>query len=125
MSSWGYAVARYGHPRATGDLDILVYPDLSNAVRVMTVLREFGFPTADLSEDDFVRCGSVVQIGISPLRIDLITSIDGVGVEDAFTGFTVDEFEGLTLNFIGLPQLLRNKRATGRPKDLGDVACLE
>jgi hypothetical protein len=74
-----HALAAHGHVRATGDLDVWVRPEPANAKRVIEALRAFGAPLLDLGEEDLIRPGTVFQIGIAPLRIDVLTSIDGVG----------------------------------------------
>lgn len=123
----GYAVAFHGYPRATKELDILVRPDARNAARVHAALLEFGAPLGAIGvvEADFATPGRVVQIGLPPLRIDIISGIAGVSFDEAVTGAAVLDVEGRPFRVIGLEALLRNKRAAGRPQDLADVAALE
>jgi hypothetical protein len=121
----GYAVARHGYPRFTGDLDVLVLPSQPNAEKIMTVLDAFGFSFDNLSAQDFLQPGMIVQLGIAPGRIDLITSIEGVSNEDVFSTKVTDQWEDLAVFIIGLEQLIRNKRAAGRPQDIADAAMLE
>jgi len=120
-----YALAVHGVPRATGDLDILVRPSGENAPRVMAALRRFGAPLLDLKEEDLGKPGTVFQVGLPPSRIDLLTSIDGVGFDEALESRAEREWEGLRIPFLGRDALLRNKKATGRIKDLADVEALE
>jgi hypothetical protein len=120
-----HAVAAHGHPRATGDLDVWVRPTPENAGRVWSALQSFGAPLFELTREDLARPGVVFQIGVPPCRIDILTEITGVAFDDAWPDRLVAEVEGQPLPFIGRTALLANKRATGRPKDLGDVAALE
>ncbi len=120
-----YAVAAHGHPRATGDLDIFVRPSRANADRVWRALLRFGAPLFDLTLDDLATPGVVFQMGLPPVRIDLLTAIDGVSFDDAWASHMVVERDDLRIPVLGRETLLRNKRASGRPKDLADVAALE
>jgi hypothetical protein len=120
----GYAVAYHGHPRFTGDLDILAYPSRENAERLLESLGEFGFHSFGLEIEDFLEPGRVVQLGVPPLRIDLISSIDGVSNEDVFAHLVVEDSEEGPLCFIGLQQLIANKKAANRPRDLADLENL-
>ena len=119
-----HALAAHGVPRATGDLDIWVRATPDNARRVLGALREFGAPLFDLSVDDLSQPETVFQIGVVPVRIDLLTSISGVGFEEAWAGRLPGTIEGVAFGVIGREDLLRNKRATGRPKDLLDAETL-
>ena len=121
-----FALAVHGHPRATGDIDLWVRPDTSNAARVMAALARFGAPTTDVSDSDFSAPGIVYQIGVAPRRIDVLTMIDGIpDFQDAWESRVEVEIEGITVPTIGLQHLIQNKRSTGRPQDLADVAWLE
>jgi hypothetical protein len=121
-----HALAAHGVPRATGDLDIWIRPTRANAERVHAALARFGAPLEDLSVDDLAREGTVFQIGVPPARIDILTSITAVTFEDAWPGRLVAGVApDLRVPFLGRDELLRNKRAVGRPKDLGDVGWLE
>ena len=122
-----YALAIHGVPRATGDLDIWIKPAPDNAKRVWSALQSFGAPikALDISVSDLATLGMVVQIGLPPRRIDLLTDISGVTFEKAWQDRVLHEIEGLTIPFIGREVLLQNKKASGRPKDLVDVATLE
>lgn len=121
----GHAVAFHGHPRFTGDIDFLVAPHPANAGRLVDVLRRFGFGSLDLSADDFVRPDRVIQLGRPPNRIDILTSISGVEFHEAWAGRVAGHLDGLPVYYLGLAELLRNKRAAARAKDLGDIEILE
>ena len=121
----GFAVAFHGHPRYTGDIDFLIRPTQENAERVLAALENFGFGGIGLEVEDFMKPGSVVQLGRAPNRIDILTSITGVSFETAWSSAIESTLDGLTVRFIGRETLIENKRASGRPKDLGDVAALE
>lgn len=120
-----YALAAHGLPRATGDMDIWVRCSSENAERIYRALQRFGAPLFDLTINDLQVTGTVFQIGLAPRRIDILTSIDGVFFDDAWSHRKVIELEGLTVPAIGRAHLIQNKKATGRPKDLADVAWLE
>lgn len=120
----GHAVAFHGHPRFTGDIDFLTLPSMDNGAKVIETLRQFGFGGLALTASDFQTPGRVVQIGRPPHRIDLLTGISGVEWPTAWEGRVEGQIDGLPVAFIGLRELLRNKRAAGRPKDLADVAEL-
>jgi len=120
------ALAFHGAPRASGDIDILVRPTGENARRVMEALVRFGAPlaSAGIEQDDFAQPGMVYQIGLPPRRIDLLTEISGVSFEEAWATREAAEVDGRPIHLIGLEAFLKNKRASGRPKDLADVARL-
>ena len=119
-----YALAHHGRPRATGDLDIWVDAAPDNAPRVMRALRAFGAPVHEISEADFARPGIVFQIGVPPGRIDILTELTGITFAEAWPDRQAGRFGDVTIDFIGREAFLRNKRATGRAKDLGDVEDL-
>lgn len=121
----GYAVALHGHPRFTADLDIWLLIDRQNAGAVLDALGEFGFGEAGITVEDLVDPDRVVQLGYPPLRIDLMTAIDGVEFEEAYVRREVVELNELPVPFISLEDLRRNKRATGRTQDLADLEALE
>lgn len=120
-----YAVAVHGLVRATADLDIWVRPSEENAPRVWRAVARFGAPMESIREEDFRAPGVVVQIGVAPRRIDLLTSIDGVDFDEAWRERTVVEIEGLRIPVLSRRHLILNKRAVGRPQDLADAARLE
>ncbi|HMA91501.1 MAG TPA: nucleotidyltransferase [Polyangiaceae bacterium] len=123
----GHAVAYHGHPRATKDLDVLVRATPENARRVYRALVEFGAPVQafEVTEDDFAKYEGVLQIGVPPLRIDILTSIAGVSTRQALEGSESFELDGRTIPVIGMEALIVNKRAAGREQDRADVAALE
>ena len=120
-----FAMAAHGLPRTTGDIDIWIRPDPDNARRVWRALARFGAPRHDLSPDDLAAPDLVFQIGVAPRRIDVLTSIDGVSFHEAWPHRLTVEMEGLSIPVIGRAHLIQNKRASGRPKDLADLAWLE
>ncbi|MDP3235605.1 MAG: nucleotidyltransferase [Myxococcales bacterium] len=122
----GHAMAAHGAPRFTGDLDVWVQPGKRNAERVMKVLVAFGFGSVKgLSDADFTSPGTVVALGHPPMRIDLLTSVSGVTFERAWRRRRAAILGGVPLSVIGVEDLIANKRAAARPKDLVDVATLE
>ena len=120
----GYAVAAHGLPRLTGDLDAWIWIGEDNASRVVQALTEFGFGTLGLTVDDFNRRDSIVQLGYPPHRIDILTDIDGVSFDSAWEQRFEVEIGGRRVPFIGRDDLIANKRASGRPQDVADVARL-
>lgn len=121
-----FAVAYHGVPRATGDMDVFVKPSPENSRRVFDGLIRFGAPlaSAGVTPEDFETPGIVYQIGQPPRRIDVLTQISGVSFDEAWGTRRTVQFQGRDIPFIGLEELLRNKRAAGRPKDLADVSRL-
>ena len=119
-----HALGYHGAPRATGDFDLFVEPSPDNARRVMAALEEFGAPLFDLSLDDLSRPGVVFQMGVPPFRIDLNTELTGISFEEAWRDRVVDRAHGLELTVISRAAMIKNKRATGRPKDLLDLLLL-
>lgn len=122
-----HAMAVHGVPRATGDLDVWVRPDAINAVRVLQALIRFGAPieAMNVKADDLARPGMIYQIGLPPRRIDILTEISAVDFDEAWASRLTQQIAGLDVPFLGRDALLRNKRASGRAKDLSDVALLE
>lgn len=121
-----HALAAHAIPRATGGLDIWIHPAQGNAERAHAALARFGAPLEDLTVDDLTREGTVFQMGLPPARIDILTSITGVTFEEAWPRrLLADVARDLKVPFLGREDLLRNKRAVGRPKDLADAAWLE
>jgi hypothetical protein len=119
-----HALAAHGRPRATGDLDIWVRPTHENASRVWAALLRFGAPLHEISLADLRTPGVVFQIGLVPNRIDLLTSISGVEFDDAWNNRITISVSGVTIPTIGREDLIRNKLAAGRPRDLADAAEL-
>lgn len=120
-----HALAAHGHVRATCDLDVWVRPSAENASRVMAAIRQFGAPLHDLSATDLTQPGLIFQIGVEPLRIDIITAIDGVEFEEAWSARLTSEFADQRVAVLSKTHLIRNKRAAGRLQDLADVERLE
>jgi hypothetical protein len=120
-----YALALHGRPRATGDLDVWVDATPENATHVIMALRSFGAPMVDISESDFARPGVTYQIGVPPGRIDILTELTGLTFAEAWPERVRHPFGDVAVDFIGRAAFLRNKRATGRPKDLGDIEGME
>lgn len=119
------ALAAHGRVRATGDLDVWVRPEAENARRVLAALNDFGAPLADLEESDLLRAGTVFQIGVAPLRIDVLTSIDGVAFDDAWQARITANFADQPVPVLSARHLMVNKRAVGRSQDLADLEWLE
>jgi hypothetical protein len=119
-----HAVAAHGSPRATGDLDIWIQATRENAERVLEALRRFGAPLYDLTVEDLSSPDVVFQIGVPPVRIDILTSVSGVDFDTAWKRKAVIEVERLQVYCIGKEDLIANKLAAGRPKDLADAAAL-
>jgi hypothetical protein len=119
-----YALAAHGLPRATGDIDLWVRPTAENADRVLRALHAFGAPSRDLARDDLCRPDTVFQIGVAPSRIDILTGLTGLTFEEAWAARTSVAIEGHPVPVIGYDELVRNKEATGRPRDLADAAWL-
>lgn len=120
----GYALAAHGLPRATGDLDTWVWVGGENAGRIVTALAEFGFGEVGISEDDFKRSDSIVQLGLPPYRIDILTSVDGLDFEQSWRNRVVVEVDNLKVPFISKDDLITNKKTVGRPQDIADVERL-
>lgn len=120
----GYAVGFYGHPRATADIDIWVPRRVETAQRLVAAIREFGFDTPQLSAELFTRPDQVIRLGVPPVRIELLTTIAGVEFAEC-ADRAVDAVLGeVTVRIIGLDDLKRNKRASGRHQDLADLEKL-
>lgn len=120
-----HAVAAHGRPRATLDLDLWVEPTRANATQVCAALTDFGFTELGKAVDEFATPQRMVALGRQPLRIHIMTSIDGVSFDVAWEGSVTARLGGYDLRFLGKEQLIQNKRAAGRPKDLLDIALLE
>ena len=117
----GFAVSYHGFARYTGDIDFLVRPSEENSQRVLAALAQFGFGSAGIQAEDIRSPDKVVQLGVPPNRIDIITSISGVNFDDAWESRTAGCLDGVATQFIGREALIRNKESTGRAKDLGDA----
>jgi hypothetical protein len=119
-----YAVAAHGHPRATGDLDIWVRASAENSVKVLAALRDFGAPLHDITVSDFARPSIVFQIGVPPGRIDILTFLSGLQFELVWERRMEMTVDGVSFPVLGRADLIVNKRASGRPKDLADLDAL-
>ncbi len=120
-----YALAVYGYPRATKDIDFFVEATPENASNLLRALSRFGAPLSEVSEADFAAEGIVFQIGTSPRRIDILTRISGVEFEMAYTNRKLVSVDGIEIPVISVTDLIANKRASGRSQDLADVEKLE
>jgi predicted nucleotidyltransferase len=120
----GYAVAIHGHPRYTKDIDVWIEPSQENAVRLIAALDAFGFGALGLRTDDFLDPSQVVQLGYPPNRIDLLLALKGVDFENCYTARLQVEIDGMTVDFIDLENLKKNKQAVGRFQDLADLENL-
>lgn len=121
----GYAIAIHARPRYTKDLDLWIEPSAENAALVYEALGRFGAPLQHFSLDDLQRPDMVIQLGLPPSRIDLVTSIDGVTFEEAWPARTESRYGDNVIQVIGLVHLIQNKRASGRAQDRADVELLE
>ena len=121
----GWAVNLHGYVRATVDLDIWILADQENARKVYAALGEFGAPLGQVKPEDFAQDGTIFQIGVAPCRIDVINKIDGVSYADAAPRAIPKTIEGISVRIISREDLIANKRASGRTKDLADAEILE
>ena len=117
----GYAVAFHGHPRATGDLDIWIAISEENAHKIVEALREFGFETPDLKDEIFLEKDKNIRMGNEPLRVEMLTSIDGVEFNECYKNRKAVTIDNIEINFISLEDLKKNKKASGRLQDLADI----
>jgi hypothetical protein len=120
----GYALAFHAKPRFTKDIDILIEPTMENAAALVRALEDFGFGGLGLTTEDFTRPGMVVQLGVPPNRVDLMTSIDGVTFDEAWAGRAAGKYGDVSVCYLGRAELTRNKRASGRAQDLADLEAL-
>ncbi|MBU0650445.1 nucleotidyltransferase family protein [bacterium] len=121
----GYALAFYGAPRYTGDIDVLVKADQENAKRVLEAIKEFGFECVNLTKKDFSVLGQVIQLGMPPVRIDIVTSISGVSWDQIYKNKIAGDYGDVPVFFISREDFIVNKRAVGRHKDLADIEALD
>ncbi len=119
-----YALALYGVPRNTGDIDIFIERSEENAKKILNVLSDFGFDDLELSLTDFTTEEMVIQLGIPPVIIDIITSISGVEFDESYTSKVETKFGKIFANFISLECLIKNKKASARKKDQADLELL-
>jgi hypothetical protein len=119
-----HALAFHGAPRFTGDLDILVRPTEENGERLLSAISNFGFPTPSLTPADIVEGSKVIEMGVAPVQIHVMSQIDGVTWDEVWASRDLGTFGSGTVAFIGRDAFLRNKRAAARPKDLADIDAL-
>jgi hypothetical protein len=117
----GYAVSYHGFPRATGDMDIWVAMNETNAARIIAALEAFGFGDTGLTPDLFLLPDQITRMGNRPLRIEILTTISGLEFATAYSKRVVEVIDGVPISFISADHLKINKRASGRPKDLADL----
>jgi predicted nucleotidyltransferase len=119
-----HALAFHGKPRHTGDLDIWINPTDENSSKMMLVINDFGFGSVGLKKEDFLREHYVTQLGYPPLRIDILNSISGVTFEEAYNNRLFIDVDDLTISYIGLDDLIKNKAGTARKQDIADLENL-
>jgi hypothetical protein len=120
----GYALAFHGAPRYTGDIDIYIKPDLKNSHHVMAALEKFGFGSIGLKVENFTHPERVIQLGVPPVRIDIMTSITGVSWKEASGGKIKGKYGNVEVYYIGREQFILNKKTTGRKRDIADLELL-
>lgn len=120
-----FAVAFYAKPRYTKDIDILVESSKENAQRILKVLEEFGFGELAISIEDLTRDGNILQLGYEPLRIDLLNKLEGFQFQDIWQNRVMSEYGSESVHFIGLDDLIKNKKMSDRPSDKIDIELLE
>ncbi|WDE97548.1 nucleotidyl transferase AbiEii/AbiGii toxin family protein [Lentisphaera profundi] len=120
----GYALAFHGAPRFTGDIDIWVRTSSENADKIINALNEFGFGALGITKQDLTQDDQVLQLGYPPIRIDIMTSIDGVDFDEAFNNSLLTSYGDIKIKIISKDDFIKNKRATGRYKDLADIEAL-
>ena len=120
-----YALAAHGIPRATGDIDIWIKTENKNAEKLMRALSKFGAPMSEINVADFTEPDIVFQIGVAPRRIDFLTSIDGVLFDEAAKDKLTVKINNIEIPIISVANLIKNKKATARPKDILDVESLK
>lgn len=120
-----YALAYHGAPRYTGDIDVFLKPTTENATRLLDALAAFGFPPTNLRPEQIIEPTRIIQMGVEPVQIHVMSAISGVTWDDAWRGRQTAPCGSRSLPFIGRAEFIRNKRATGRLKDLADIEALE
>ncbi|MGI8907644.1 MAG: nucleotidyltransferase [Candidatus Sumerlaeaceae bacterium] len=120
----GYAVAYYGYPRATIDLDIWIPPRIDNAAKVINTLEEFGFSDPGVTPEFLCRENQMLRMGVPPLRLELMNSVSGLRFEDSYRRRVLAEIDGVLICLVKLEDLIVNKRASNRPKDQNDLLNL-
>ena len=120
----GYAVAFYGYPRTTADMDVWVALNQENADRLVMVLKKFGVALDDSGQELFLTPGNIVRMGLPPMRLEILNEIDGVDFSDCYRRRVTEQWDGVEIPIISLTDLRKNKRASGRHKDLDDLEHL-
>ncbi len=121
----GYALGIHGYPRYTGDLDVWINPTPENAQKIIDILHEFGFSSIGLTINDFIESGNVIQLGYPPFRIDILTKPDGITFDSCDQNKLIINYDGIDIAIIGIEDFKKNKKATGRIKDLDDLNHLK
>ena len=121
----GFAYSFYAEPRYTKDIDILIHNSLENAGRLMKALQTFGFTDTALSQKDFLESGQVIQLGIAPVRVDILTSIKGIEFMNLWKNRVAGRYGDIEVLFISKNDLIRIKRVSGRKQDIADIEKLE
>ena len=121
----GYAFSFYAEPRFTKDIDILIEQSRENAKKILNCIKDFGFSELDLTEKDFLESNQVIQLGMAPLRIDILTSIEGMDFQKLWENHVVGNYGNTDVNFISKKDLILSKRKSGRKQDLADIEKLE
>ncbi|HKB66501.1 MAG TPA: hypothetical protein VKC61_11660 [Pyrinomonadaceae bacterium] len=119
-----YAVGYHGYPRATQDLDVWIASNPQNATRLVATLHEFGFGMAEVTPEFVLRPNNIIRMGEEPVRIEILNWASGVDFDECYRERVVDEIDGVEVSLIGLRQLKKNKKASGRFKDLADLEKL-
>jgi hypothetical protein len=119
-----YALAFHGAPRFTGDLDVFVRPTAANGQRLLDAIAHFGFPTAPLTPSDIASGGKVIELGVVPVQLHIMSHIDGVTWDEVWESREMGPLGAQQVPFIGRDAFLRNKLAAGRAKDLADIEAL-
>lgn len=121
----GYAFAIHAEPRYTKDIDIFYKADRKNVRNLQKAINDFGFSSLNISMDDYLNPGRVIQLGMAPYRIDLMNEIDGVSYDNAWKNRIQSKYGDQTIHVICKEDLIKNKKATGRERDLLDVKEIE
>ncbi len=118
-------MAIYGYVRYTGDIDFFIAISAANAARMVEVFNRFGLSQPDINADLFMEPGKILRIGVEPMRLEVLNQISGVTFAECYQNRKELLIDGITVNFVGYAELLKNKRAAGRDKDLADASVLE
>lgn len=121
----GFAYSFYAEPRFTKDIDILIESSRENAEKILNAINDFGFTDVSLTDKDFLEPGQIIQLGVAPLRIDIMTSIKGMDFQNAWKNRVIGRYGNTEAYFISKEDLVKSKRALGRKQDLADMEKLE